>query len=191
MDIVALMNSTHFAHSQQVAKISSILAQLAGYTAEETEVICQAALFHDIGKNAIPHTILNKPGKLTPEEFHIVQTHTTIGQEQLTREVQALGAAIIVAQQHHERLDGSGYMGLEEKHIHPYAKLVAVADVFDALVSKRVYKDEVPANQAFRVLQKEAGSHFDPEIVTVFLAIRQEVEAYLIQAQQEQEAIDF
>ena len=166
MDIAALMNSTHFAHSQQVAKISSILAQLAGYTAEETEVICQAALFHDIGKNGISPTILNKPGKLTPEEFHIVQTHTTIGQEQLTREVQALGAAIIVAQQHHERLDGSGYMGLGEKRIHPYAKLVAVADVFDALVSRRSYKDIERTSKYLRGL---AGIQFDCQFTMLLL----------------------
>ena len=169
MDIAALMNSTHFAHSQQVAKISGILAQLAGYTAEETEVICQAALFHDIGKNAIPHTILNKPGKLTPEEFHIVQTHTTIGQEQLTREVQALGAAIIVAQQHHERLDGSGYMGLEEKYIHPYAKLVAVADVFDALVSRRSYKEPWDIERTSKYLRGLAGIQFDCQFTTLLL----------------------
>lgn len=169
MDIAALMNSTHFAHSQQVAKISSILAQLAGYTAEETEVICQAALFHDIGKNAIPHTILNKPGKLTPEEFHIVQTHTTIGQEQLTREVQALGAAIIVAQQHHERLDGSGYMGLGERHIHPYAKLVAVADVFDALVSRRSYKEPWDIERTSKYLRGLAGIQFDCQFTTLLL----------------------
>lgn len=169
MDITTLMNSTHFAHSQQVAKISGLLAQLAGYSAEETEVICQAALFHDIGKNAIPHAILNKPGRLTPEEFHIIRTHTTIGQEQLTQEAKALSAAIIVAQQHHERLDGSGYMGLEEKNIHPYAKLVAVADVFDALISRRSYKDAWSIERVSAYLRGLVGIQFDDQITALLL----------------------
>ena len=105
----------------------------------------------------------------SPEEFHIVQTHTTIGQEQLTREVQALGAAIIVAQQHHERLDGSGYMGLEEKHIHPYAKLVAVADVFDALVSRRSYKEPWDIERTSKYLRGLAGIQFDSQFTTLLL----------------------
>lgn len=169
MDLTTLMNSTHFAHSQKVAEISGLLAQLAGYTREETEVICQAALFHDIGKNAIPHTILNKPGKLTPEEFRIIQTHTTIGQEQLTQEAQALNAAIVVAQQHHERIDGSGYMGLTGENIHPYAKLVAVADVFDALISRRSYKKPWNIDETSAYLRGLSGTQFDCRFVVLLL----------------------
>ncbi len=169
MDMTALMNSTHFAHSQQVSKISGLLAQLAGYPPEEVDVICQAALFHDIGKNSIPHTILNKPGRLTQEEFHIIQTHTTIGQEQLTQEIQSLNAAVIVAQQHHERLDGSGYMGLDENNIHPYAKLVAVADVFDALISRRAYKDSWGLERTRAYLHELAGVQFDGQITALLL----------------------
>lgn len=169
MNLTALMNSTHFTHSQQVARISSLLAQLAGFSSEETEIIRQAALFHDIGKDAIPHTILNKPGKLTPEEFHIVQTHTTIGQERLAREAQALSAATVVAQQHHERLDGSGYMGLDGKSIHPYARLVAVADVFDALISRRAYKDSWSLDKVSAYLRELSGIQFDCRFTALLL----------------------
>lgn len=162
------------------------------------EKVTNAAALHDVGKIMISDTILNKPGRFTPQEFEVMKTHSQLGGEIVAKilgeneDQQLVQISSDVAHYHHERWDGTGYPeGLRGEEIPLCARIMAVADVFDALVSKRVYKDEVPANQAFRVLQKEAGSHFDPEIVTVFLAIRQEVEAYLIQAQQEQEAIDF
>lgn len=169
MDLIELMNGTHFEHSQQVAKISRLLAQLSGCSAEETEIIRQAALFHDIGKSAIPASILNKPGKLTAEEFRTVQKHTTLGQNKLTFEAQVLNAATVVAMQHHERLDGSGYLGLEGKDIHPYAKLVAVADVFDALISRRAYKVPWDVEAVSAYLQGLAGVQYDREYVALLL----------------------
>lgn len=177
MDLTTLMNSTHFEHSQQVAKISCLLARLSGCSEEETEVIRQAALFHDIGKTEIPPAILNKPGKLTTEEYRAIQKHTTLGQNQLAREVQILNAANIVAMQHHERLDGSGYLGLEDADIHPYAKLVAVADVFDALISRRSYKEPWDAGRVCAYLLELAGKQFDRQFVTLLLANKEQIMA--------------
>lgn len=169
MDLTALAQSTKFEHSRQVAKISRLLAQLAGYSEIETEIIEQAALFHDIGKDAIPSGILNKPGTLTPQEFAIIKSHTVIGQERLSQAVQTLSAAIIVAQQHHERLDGSGYLSMEGKDIHPYAKLIAVADVFDALVSRRSYKEPWSIARTGTYLQELSGIQFECNIVSMLL----------------------
>ena len=170
MDITELVQSTQFDHSQQVAKISRLLAEMAGYPASETEIIGQAALFHDIGKTAIPASILNKPGSLTPEEYAVIKTHTAIGQERLSQAVQTLAAAIVVAQQHHERLDGSGYLSMEDKDIHPYAKLIAVADVFDALVSRRSYKEPWSIDRTGAYLQDLAGIQFECRTVALLLS---------------------
>lgn len=170
MNMDKLLQSTQFDHSRQVAKLSRLLAGLAGYSPAETEVIGQAALFHDIGKTAIPASILNKPGALTQEEYAIIKTHTVIGQERLAQAVQTLAAAIIVAQQHHERLDGSGYLRMEDKDIHPYAKLIAVADVFDALVSRRSYKEPWSIDRTGAYLQDLAGIQFECRIVTLLLS---------------------
>lgn len=170
MNIEHLIQSTQFDHSQQVAKISRLLAGLAGYPAAETELIGQAALFHDIGKTAIPASILNKQGALTAEEFNIIKTHTTIGQERLAQAIQTLAAAIVVAQQHHERLDGSGYLNMEDKDIHPYAKLIAVADVFDALVSRRSYKEPWSIDRTGAYLQDLAGIQFECRAVALLLS---------------------
>lgn len=149
MDMTRLVQSTQFEHSRQVARISTLLARLAGYSSAETEVIGQAALFHDIGKTAIPAAILNKPGALTPEEYAVIKTHTAIGQE---------------------RLDGSGYLRMEDKDIHPYAKLIAVADVFDALVSRRSYKEPWSIDRTGAYLQDLAGIQFECRIVALLLS---------------------
>ena len=170
MDMDKLLQSTQYDHSRQVARISTLLARLAGYTPAETETIGQAALFHDIGKTAIPTAILNTPGALTQEEYAVVKTHTAIGQERLSQAVQTLAAAIIVAQQHHERLDGSGYLRMEDKDIHPYAKLIAVADVFDALVSRRSYKEPWGIDRTGAYLQDLAGVQFECRIVALLLS---------------------
>ena len=135
-------------------------------------------LFHDIGKTAIPASILNKPGRLTEEEFRAVRKHTTLGQNQLSYEAQVLNAAMVVAMQHHERLDGSGYLGLEGKDIHPYAKLVAVADVFDALISRRSYKEPWDVEAVCAYLRGLAGTQFDREYVALLLSSTAQVMAF-------------
>jgi HD-GYP domain-containing protein (c-di-GMP phosphodiesterase class II) len=141
MNLRQLVENTEFEHSKNVARISELLALRAGYAESEAAVIAQAALCHDVGKTGIPAYILNKPSSLTREEFEIVKTHTDIGHEQIMTVAEVLSAAARTAREHHERPDGNGYLRLSEREIHPYAKLVAIADVFDALYSKRAYKE--------------------------------------------------
>ena len=148
MDIQTLESLTHFDHSQKVALINKLLAQYAGFPENEVHIIEQAALLHDIGKSSIPKEILQKPGKLTVEEYAIVKKHTTLGHRQIEDVAKILVAAEIVAETHHERPDGKGYLGLSGNEIHPYSRIVAIADVFDALYSKRVYKAAWNAKQS-------------------------------------------
>lgn len=132
-------------------------------------LLTHASPIHDIGKVAIPDSILMKPGKLTPEEFEIVKTHTTIGYNLLKnskREI--LKAAAIVAHEHHERYDGKGYpRGLKGDEIHIYGRIAAVADVFDALGSSRVYKKPWVINDILKYFKDERGKHFDPDLVDI------------------------
>lgn len=148
--------------------------------------ITNAATLHDVGKIMISDMILNKPGRLTPEEFEIMKGHSDFGNK-IVKSILGENAdehlvriAGDVAHFHHEKWDGSGYPeGLKGEEIPLCARIMAVADVFDALVSERVYKKAMPVEQAFAVLEEEAGSHFDPRIVEVFLKLRQDVEVYL------------
>lgn len=148
--------------------------------------ISSAAALHDIGKIKISDTVLNKPGHFTPEEFEIMKTHSLIGGEIVTgilgeetdRELLQISKDITTC--HHEKWDGSGYpSGLAKEEIPLSARIMAVADVFDALVSKRVYKDKIPVETAYDILREEKGAHFDPELVDVFFAVRDQVEEYM------------
>ncbi|MCK9182629.1 MAG: HD domain-containing protein [Fibrobacteraceae bacterium] len=145
----------------------------------------KSAPLHDVGKIKIPDAILNKPGKLTPEEFEIIKTHTTEGRKILqkvlttTKDAQEdnyLSEAINMASYHHERWDGKGYpQGLKGKEIPLSARIMAVADVFDALISTRSYKKAISFDEAIEVIQEESGSHFDPEVVEAFLSVAKDV----------------
>lgn len=148
--------------------------------------ICNAAPMHDVGKIMISDTILNKPGKFTPEEFEIMQMHSEIGGD-IIKDVLGDGTdkdliqmSSDVAHYHHEKWNGTGYPdGLQGEDIPLCARIMAVADVFDALVSKRVYKDAMGFEEAYRILVADAGTHFDPELIQVFVAIQDQVRAYL------------
>jgi len=160
------------AHVKRVAKISQLLALAYGLSAEEAELVKLASPLHDIGKVAIPDLILNKPGKHTAEEWAIMKTHAGIGQEILEkseRKILKLGA--IIAGQHHERWDGSGYPnGLQGEQIHIAGRITALADVFDALGSKRCYKEPWPLAEIVTLIRSESGKHFDPRLVELLLA---------------------
>ena len=148
--------------------------------------ICNAAPLHDVGKIMISDMILNKPGRFTPEEFAVMQTHSEIGGN-IVKDVlgnstnpDLIKISSDVAHYHHEKWDGTGYPnGLKGEEIPLSARIMAVADVFDALVSKRVYKDAMDIEEAYRILEKDAGTHFDPELVQVFVAIKAQILAYL------------
>jgi len=127
---------------------------------------------HDIGKIATPDSVLLKPGKLTPEEWEIMKQHPTVGLSILDGSSRPiLKAAAVIAHQHHEKFDGSGYpQGLKGYDIHLYARIVAVADVFDALSHKRCYKDAWPVEQVVGHLREVAGHHLDPKYVELLIA---------------------
>ncbi|WP_457744550.1 HD domain-containing phosphohydrolase [Sulfurimonas sp.] len=157
-------------HVKRVAKYSEILARYSGLNEEEIKYLTYASPMHDIGKVGIPDTILNKPAKLTNQEWKIMKTHTNIGYE-LFRDSDKplLKTAAIVAYEHHEKYDGSGYpRGLSGENIHIYGRITAVADVFDALGSDRCYKKAWDDEKIFNLLKEGRGKHFDPKIIDIF-----------------------
>lgn len=159
-------------HTWRVARYSQIVAEALGLPAEVCRNLYLAAPLHDVGKVAIPDGILLKPGRLDPDEFALIKTHATIGQRILggsTSELIRLAAEI--AEAHHEKWDGSGYpKGLAGPQIPLSARIVAVADVFDALTTQRPYKEAMPFEAALDCIRADSGRHFDPACVEAFCA---------------------
>lgn len=158
-------------HVKRVAHISSLLAKLYGLSEHDAEMIKLASPLHDVGKIGIPDEILNKPGKHTEEEFAIMQTHTQIGYDMLSRnDNPVLGLGAVIAQQHHECWDGSGYPNqLRGDEIHIAGRISAVADVFDALGSNRCYKESWPLPKIVEYFETHRSGKFDPQLVDVLL----------------------
>ncbi len=158
-------------HVKRVAEYSYLIAKALGFSEQEANLLKIASPMHDIGKVGISDTILNKPARLSEEEFEVMKTHAEMGYEMLKgskREI--LQAAAIVAREHHERYDGKGYpRGLRGKEIHIYGRITAIADVFDALSTKRVYKDPWDLEAIRNLIQEERGRQFDPNVSDVFL----------------------
>lgn len=157
-------------HVKRVAEYSKLIALKYGLPEEEAELLRMASPMHDIGKVAIPDAILKKPARFTPEEFDIMKTHAQLGHEMLKYSKRPiLNTASIVAHEHHERWDGKGYpRGLSGEDIHIYGRITSLADVFDALGSKRVYKDAWSDEKIFALFKEERGKQFDPKIVDIF-----------------------
>lgn len=164
-------------HVKRVAEYSKLLAVKYGLSDEEAELLRIASPMHDIGKIAIPDTILTKNGKLTDEEFVTMKTHTEIGYQLLKNSKRRiLKAAAIIAHQHHEKWNGKGYpRGLKGEEIHLYARITAVADVFDALGTERVYKKAWEMEQILDLFRQERGQHFDPELVDLLFESMDEI----------------
>lgn len=158
-------------HVKIVAEYSKLLALKYGLDPCEAELLKQASPMHDIGKVGIPDSLLNKPDKLTQEEFEIMKSHTTIGYEILRNSNRAiLKTSAIVAHEHHEKWDGTGYpRGLSGENIHLYGRITAIADVFDALGSERVYKKAWDIGTILEYFKEQKGKHFDPKLVDIFL----------------------
>ena len=158
-------------HVKRVAEYSRLLAQKYGLDIKEANLIADASPMHDIGKVGIPDAILHKPGKLTSEEWDIMRTHAMLGYNILQNSNRSLlQTAAIIAKEHHEKYDGSGYPeGHKGDKIHLYARIVAIADVFDALTSTRPYKKAWSIEDAVAHLKAEAGKHFDPDLIPIFL----------------------
>lgn len=159
-------------HTRRVSLYSHLLALKAGLTPSEVELLTAASPLHDIGKLGIPDNILLKPGHFTEEERHIMMNHPAIGYTMLQHSRRdILVAAGIIAYQHQEKWDGSGYpQGLAGENIHIFGRIVALADVFDALYSPRIYKEAWSVEKVVEWMGEQRGKHFDPQLVDIFLA---------------------
>jgi len=158
-------------HVKRVALYSYELAKLYGLSEAEANKLKMASPMHDIGKVGIPDAILNAPRKLTNDEYMTMQTHAEIGYSMLKNSTKPiLQAAAIVAYEHHEKYDGSGYPKAKSaRDIHIYARITAVADVFDALGSERVYKKAWPLDEILKYFNTQSGKHFDPKLIQLFM----------------------
>lgn len=176
----------HITRTRSYVKILAKSARKDGVYADVIDdnfinLLTTLAPLHDIGKIVVSDQILKKPGKLTPEEFEEMKKHAAVGGE-VVREVlggvaeeEYLSFASDIATYHHERWDGRGYpSNLKEEEIPLSARIMAIADVFDALISKRCYKDAMPVEDAIEIMKKESGSHFDPKLIDVFLTHQKE-----------------
>lgn len=158
-----------FCHSISVCALAAMIGVLRGYTPKRLSEISIGALLHDIGKVKIPTDILNKRGKLDENEMCLMKTHSEQGFQLLRRNRQLSVVPMHVAYQHHERYDGTGYpRGLKGDHIHEYARIVAIADVYDALTSDRAYKKACTPFEAYQIMIEGINRHFDPELLELF-----------------------
>ncbi len=158
-------------HSSRVAECSRAIAREMGCSDDTVEKIYQTAMLHDVGKIGIPDSILKKKGRLTPEEYESIKEHTTIGANILGA-ISSIGYLEDGARYHHERYDGKGYpRGLSGEEIPLVGRIIAVADVYDALVSRRHYKKRMKLETAREEIRRGAGTQFDPGIVSVFLRL--------------------
>ena len=170
-DIGECRSSETGQHVKRVAEYSKLLAKKIGLNEKDVNRLFMVSPMHDIGKVGIPDSILNKNGKLEPAEWEIMKTHAQIGYDILkTSKRDILQSAGIVSFTHHEKWDGSGYpLGLKGEDIHIFGRITAVADVFDALGSDRVYKKAWPLDKILELFKEEKGKHFDPKLIDIFL----------------------
>lgn len=159
------------AHIIRVSKCVELIGSFCGYSENELHYLMVASMLHDVGKIFISSEILEKPGRLTIEEFEKVKLHTSSGEELLGNAYgEIMDYAKTIAAEHHEKWDGTGYMkGLKGNEICLEARITAVADVFDALMSKRPYKEAMPPEDVYKIIVSERGKHFDPAIVDIFI----------------------
>jgi putative two-component system response regulator len=159
-------------HVERMSGLCLMIAQGLGLDEDHCDRLREASVMHDAGKIAIPDSILLKPGPLTTEERRQMETHTTIGHDLLAGSTSPLlDLAAIIALTHHERYDGTGYpQGLAGPDIPVEGRIVAVADVYDALTSDRVYRPAMPVSEALAILEAGRGTHFDPLVLDAFLA---------------------
>jgi len=165
-------------HIIRMSKYSYLLALSYGLSEQQADLILNASPMHDIGKIGIPDNVLLKPGKLDAGEWEIMQSHVTIGGKILSDEdSQLMNTAQQIALHHHEKWDGSGYpKGLQGEEISIAGRICAVADVFDALLSKRPYKEPWPIEKAIDLIESEAGKHFDPKVAPFMKQILPQVQ---------------
>ncbi|MEK4326102.1 HD-GYP domain-containing protein [Paenibacillus sp. FSL R7-0312] len=175
-DIFALFSSVQgkddytYQHNVGVGVLSTLIGRWLHMNEADLSVLSTAATLHDVGKLKIPNEILNKPGKLTEEEFSLVKKHTIYGYEMLKETTGANSRITLAALQHHERNDGKGYpLGLKDEQIDSYSKIIAVADIFHAMSSKRPYHEAMPFHMIVDQMRRGSFGALDPHIVSVFL----------------------
>ena len=174
---IAKRDSDTNAHNYRVTIISVILAEKAGFNKSQIQSLIKGAFLHDIGKIGISDTILLKPAKLSDEEFEVMKTHVLLGVDIIKNNIWLKDAEDVV-RYHHEKFDGSGYMlGVKGNAIPANARVFAIADVFDALTSKRPYKEPFLLNKTISILREGDGTHFDPELLKTFLQIASKLHA--------------
>ena len=158
-------------HSNRVSIYSMLLAQALDWDMEKVERLRVAALLHDVGKIGIPDSILKNPNKLSSIEYDQIKTHTEKGAK-ILHNLTTVPGAEVVAKYHHERYDGKGYPGeFKGKDIPEFARIVSVADAFDAMNSKRIYRNNLPAEEVYKRMKEGSGSQFDPDFLAVFLKL--------------------
>ena len=168
-------------HSVRVAEYSTMLAKAIGWKSEEVKKIRYIALLHDIGKVGIPDKVLNKPGRLTESEFTIIKSHTIIGGD-ILKDIETIPDVDAGAMYHHERYGGGGYpSGISGDDIPEVARIISIADAYDAMSSKRVYRDVVPKEVVRGEMAKGRGSQFDPKYLDVFLKLFDEGKLDIVQ----------
>jgi putative nucleotidyltransferase with HDIG domain len=174
---VALRDTYTGDHSQRVTLFAILLGQQLHLSAEDLELLRVGTPLHDIGKIGIEDSILRKPGQLTPAELEVMKTHTTLGAK-ILEPIPDLRQALLIVRSHHERWDGHGYPdGLKGEDIPRLARIVAVANAFDAMVFDTPYRRGQPVAIAFAEIERQQGGQFDPEVVTALLQIREKVVA--------------
>ena len=166
------------AHIWRMAAYAAALARASGWSADDCQLLEMAAPMHDTGKLGVPQSILQKPGPLDVDEWKTMKTHPQVGHDILARsDSPVFRMAALIALQHHEKWDGSGYpAGLQRDAIAEAARIVAIADVFDALTMKRPYKDAWPMERVLATIQSGRASHFDPQLSDLFMSILPEIE---------------
>ena len=156
-------------HVRRVSMYMRILCEASGFDLNYTDMVCSASMMHDIGKIMIPEEILNKPGKLTDEEYSIMKNHVLYGEALLhSASGEVMELARTMALQHHERWDGKGYLGMKGEEIAYISRLMALADVFDALSASRCYKESWTLAQTYNEIALGSGTQFDPKVVELF-----------------------
>lgn len=158
-------------HSVRVAEYSALIARELNWDENEIQNLKYVALLHDIGKVGIPDNILNKPGKLTDKEFNIIKSHTTLAGD-ILKDIQTIADVDAGAKYHHERYDGKGYpVGLSGDNIPVVARIIGIADAYDAMNSKRIYRDVLPKKTIRDEIENGRGTQFDPAFTDIFLAL--------------------
>ncbi len=180
-------------HIKRVSLYSGVLAGNLGWRGDQLELIIHAAPMHDVGKVGIPDSVLQKPGRLTPAERQIMEYHTIIGAAILRHSNdELLKISRIVALTHHEKWNGQGYpQGLKAANIPIEGRITAIADVYDALSAKRVYKDAFPEEKVLAIMTEERGQHFDPDLIDIFLANLDEFRHIRTEYHDEKAELDF